>query len=82
MTRQWSNDGPVNGPQYYLIKRAIDINVMRRSYALEFLNFDINTVGKQAFLQTTILREEGCYCGLIFADDHYYFHTLMIYLES
>ena len=51
MTRQWSNDGPVNGPQYYLIKRAIDINVMQRSYALEFLNFDINTVGKQAFLQ-------------------------------
>ena len=56
MTRQWSNDGPVNGPQYYLIKRAIDINVMRRSYALEFLNFDINTVGKQAFLQYSVKK--------------------------
>ena len=58
MTRQWSNDGPVNGPQYYLIKRAIDINVMRRSCALELLNWDINTVGPK----TTILREleEGC----------------------
>ena len=65
MTRQWSNDGPVNGPQYYLIKRAIDINVMQRSYALEFLNFNINTVGKQysekkaatvaLYLQTTTI---------------------------
>ena len=46
MTRQWSNDGPVNGPQYYLIKRAIDINVMRRSCALECLNFGIGTFEK------------------------------------
>ena len=59
MTRQWSNDGPVNGPQYYLIKRAIDINVMRRSYALELLNWDIDTFEMQTFLQSTILREDG-----------------------
>ena len=59
MTRQWSNDGPVNGPQYYLIKRAIDINVMRRSCALEFLNWDIDTFEMQTFLQSPILGEEG-----------------------